>query len=64
MAAPELTGVEAIDWPNAALGCPVEGVVYAQVVTPGFSLAFDHDGASYDVHTNADGSLVTSCAAS
>jgi len=55
-----LTAIETVEWRNSALGCPVDGVVYAQVVTLGFSLAFDHDDASYDVHTNADGSLVTS----
>ena len=56
-----LARLERVEWSDASLGCPEDGVAYAQVITPGYSLVFDHDGSSYDVHTNNDGSQVVSC---
>jgi heat shock protein HslJ len=41
------------EWPDGALGCPQEGAVYPQVVTPGFLLIFSNQDQSktYEVHT-------------
>ena len=57
----DLARVERVDWPNTSLGCPKEGLAYAQVITPGYRLVFDYAGASYDVHSNTDGSQLASC---
>lgn len=56
-----LTGARPVDWPDASLGCPVEGQVYAQVVTPGFSLVFEVQGQSYEVHTDREATQVVRC---
>ncbi len=31
----EVRSLEAVTWPDASLGCPEEGMMYAQVLTPG-----------------------------
>ena len=56
-----LSSSESVQWPNASLGCPQEGQVYAQVITPGHRLVFDLAGTPYAVHTNADGSQMVVC---
>lgn len=56
-----LVSTESIRWPDASLGCPVEGQMYAKVITPGYKVIFDVGGTNYNVHTNVDGTEVTSC---
>jgi hypothetical protein len=46
---------EAIQWPSAALGCSKEGMVYAQVVVPGYRITLAHEGRTITVHTNEEG---------
>ena len=41
-----------IEWPDAGLGCPREGAVYAQVVTPGFVILLQHGLTAYSFHTD------------
>ncbi len=60
----DLLSIEAVDWPNPALGCPDEGTVYAQVIVPGFRLQLLHDRTTYEVHTDAEGTQVVRCPAS
>lgn len=60
--------VEAVDWPDAGLGCPQPGQMYASVITPGYRIALDTGGdtgggtgaESYAVHTSSrlDGPFV------
>ena len=56
-----LDGSESVQWSDASLGCPQEGMMYAQVITPGYRLVFDFEGMSYAVHTNSDGSHMVVC---
>jgi len=56
-----LVSSEGKGWSDTSLGCPQEGMIYAQVITPGYKLVFDHAGTSYPVHTNADGSNMVVC---
>ena len=59
----ELTLVRsnATEWPDASLGCPKPGTMYAQAITPGYEITFEHQGSNYAVHSNSDASLLTSC---
>jgi hypothetical protein len=41
-----------VDWPDAGLGCPMSGAVYAQVVTPGLRFTLEANGETYFVHTD------------
>ncbi len=56
-----LVSSEGMQWSDASLGCPQEGMRYAQVITPGYKLVFDLAGASHAVHTNSDGSHMVVC---
>lgn len=47
-----LFSVEAMTWPDASLGCPQAGIIYAQVITPGFQILFEAAGQSYSYHTD------------
>ena len=49
----KLDGSESVQWSDASLGCPQEGMMYAQVITPGYRLVFYLAGASHAVHTNS-----------
>ncbi|MDO5533348.1 MAG: hypothetical protein Q4F65_01670 [Propionibacteriaceae bacterium] len=39
-----------VEWPNAALGCPQPGMVYAQVVTTGKHLVLSANGEEASYH--------------
>ena len=56
-----LDSSESVRLPDASLGCPQEGMMYAQVITPGYRLVFDLASASHAVHTNSDGSHMVVC---
>ena len=58
----EVVSATAMTWPDASLGCPQEGMMYAQVLTPGYLVVIrDADGAEHSVHTNEDGSSAIVC---
>lgn len=40
------------DWPDASLGCPKEGRLYAQVITPGYLIILRAKGEVYDYRTS------------
>lgn len=50
----ELVGVEAVDWPDASLGCPEPDMMYAAMLTPGYIFTYEVDGETYNVHTSTD----------
>lgn len=56
-----LVSVEAVDWPDASLGCPQSGTMYAQVLTPGFAIVLEAEGKEYEYHTDSE-RLVVLCA--
>jgi len=53
---------EAVQWPDSSLGCPQPGMMYAQVITPGFRVVLEVAGQTYEYHTDA-GRLVVLCGA-
>ncbi|MBN2499586.1 MAG: hypothetical protein JXB38_02400 [Anaerolineales bacterium] len=51
--------LEAVEWPDAGLGCPVAGLDYAQVITPGYQIMLKtEDGRVFDYHSNMRGAMV------
>jgi hypothetical protein len=48
----EVARMEAVEWPDASLGCPKAGMMYAQVITPGYQIILSVQGKEYDYHTN------------
>ncbi len=58
---PVLVTFEAVEWDDASLGCARPGDMYAQVITPGFQLVFEHESQRHELRTNQDGSTVVGC---
>ncbi len=52
---------DAVEWPNASLGCPQPGALYAQVLTPGYQIVLDMRAELYEYHTDAEGRQLILC---
>lgn len=51
---------QSVTWPDSALGCREPGMMYMQVLTPGYRMVLEHAGQQYTVHTN-HGSYAVRC---
>jgi hypothetical protein len=47
-----------IIWPDAALGCPEPGKVYAQGRVPGYQITLAANGTEYVYHTDQTGQVI------
>jgi hypothetical protein len=47
-----LVSIQPRDWPDACLGVPEQGEACATVITPGYEVVLDLDGAHYFYHTD------------
>ncbi len=47
-----------VEWPDSCLGITGEGIVCAQVITPGFRIILEHAGVQYEYHTDTVGNVV------
>ena len=52
------TKVVEIVWPDAALGCPEPGRMYATVLMDGFQITLEADGKTFEYHTDRGTRLV------
>jgi len=43
--------IRAVEWPDASLGCPKPGMLYAQVIVDGFHIVLAASNHLYTVHT-------------
>lgn len=48
----KVVSVEDVDWPDASLGCPQPGMMYAQVITPGKRIVLAIGESRYEYHTD------------
>jgi hypothetical protein len=53
-----LVSMEAREWSDASLGCPQEGMMYAQVITPGYLIILAAQGQQYEYHTDQAANVV------
>lgn len=53
-----VASVEPMQWPDASLGCPQEGMMYAQVITPGYLVMLEAQGQKYEYHTDQRSTVV------
>ena len=51
----EVVDVREVSWPDGALGCPEDGVLYTQAVVEGTQVLLRVDGRVYDYHAGDDG---------
>ena len=54
----DLVDVEATQWPDASLGCPAKGEVYAQVITDGYRVRLRVDDRTFDVRVAGHRALI------
>lgn len=54
-----VVSVEEVTWPDTSLGCPQPGMMYTQVLTPGYRLVLEAGGKTYEYH--AGRGRVVSC---
>lgn len=53
----ELIKFEAVVWPDASLGCPRPGMVYAQVLSSGYLVVLKADGKEHEYHAGKGGEV-------
>ncbi len=53
-----LTAMEAVEWSDASMGCPQEGFMYAQVITPGYLMTLETQGQQYLYHTDQTNNVI------
>ncbi len=54
-----LASLERVVWPDASLGCRVEGQTYAQVETPGYRVLLDSPQGFYSYATDTNGRVIS-----
>lgn len=54
----EIVSVESVNWTDASLGAPEEGMFYAQVITSGFKVVLLANSIKYAAHTDDTGERV------
>jgi hypothetical protein len=53
-----VVSVDEQEWSDSSLGCPKEGEVYLQVITPGYLVTLEAQGQRYQYHTDSGGRVV------
>lgn len=53
-----VVSTESVTWPNGGLGCPEEGMAYAEVMVEGSRITLEADGQTYVYHTSSGGEFV------
>jgi hypothetical protein len=53
-----VTSIQPMEWPDASLGCPQEGMMYAQVITPGYLIVLEAQGQTFEYHTDQGTNVV------
>ena len=46
----EVLEVEEVEWPDTSLGCPGPGMVYVQVIVPGWRVVMTVESTTYEYH--------------
>jgi hypothetical protein len=54
----KLVSMETVEWSDTSLGCPQEGFMYAQVITPGYLLILEVQGQQYTYHTDQNTNII------
>ena len=46
----QVVRAEAVVWPNSSLGCPQPGMLYMEVLTPGYLILLSANAQPYEYH--------------
>jgi hypothetical protein len=47
-----VVNAQPVEWRDSSLGCPIEGMMYAQVITPGYLIVLEANGQEYEYHAS------------
>jgi hypothetical protein len=53
-----VVSIEEREWSDSSLGCPAPGMMYTQVITPGYMVVLEAGGERHTVHTDRSGRAV------
>lgn len=53
-----VVAVESKQWRDSSLGCPRAGMMYKQVITPGYAITLKAAGKQFEFHTNTGNTIV------
>jgi hypothetical protein len=53
-----VVSIEAVTWPDGSLGCPQPGMMYIQMIIPGYRIVVDVAGAQQEYHTGSSQTIV------
>ena len=56
-----VVSAESVTFPDGGLGCPEPGMMYTQVLTPGYRVVVEAGGTEYDYRAGARGGGVRWC---
>ena len=51
----DVADARAVTWPNGAMGCPEEDMMYTQALVPGYYILLDAGGDRHAYHAGRDG---------
>ena len=54
----QVEDVESRQWPDRSLGCPRQGVLYAQILTPGYLIILSSGSRRFEYHADDRGMAV------
>ncbi len=54
----QLVSTQIVEWPDSCLGVAKQGIMCAQMVTPGYLVVLEANGQQYEYHTNGNASVV------
>ena len=54
----KVIGTKEATWPDASLGCPQPGIVYAQIPTPGYLVILEVARNEYEYHVGIHGNVL------
>src|SRR5215207_8424684 len=53
-----LVAAEEVMWTDASLGCPLEGMAYAQVLTPGYLIRLQFEDQEFEYHASKGTTII------
>ena len=54
-----VSAIEPVEWSDSSLGCPGDGGVYAQVISPGYRITVTNGATTIVYHTGPNNAIVT-----
>jgi hypothetical protein len=57
----QVVSVTKVTWPDGSRGCPKMGVMYNQIVSPGYIITLSANGQQYEYHTSATSDVIILC---